>query len=77
MFESEGGSKGIPRSKLSTWLRPGDRERNNPAKDCKEVLETLLPNRLICRIGKLESFPAIYSMNKLEGRNFPESTKSK
>lgn len=43
------------------WLKPGDRENANTAKDRKKVAGSPLPNRIVCRTGKLKSVPTTYS----------------
>lgn len=66
MFHSEGGSKGIPTSKFSAWLKPDDRQSTNVTKDLKKVARSPLQNRLGCGTGKLKSFPIIYSSSTRE-----------
>lgn len=51
----------MPTGKFSAWLKPDDRESTNTAKDLKKVARSPLPNRSVCRIGKLNSFPIICS----------------
>lgn len=51
----------MPTGKFSAWLKPDDRESTNTAKDLKKVARSPLPNRSVCRIGKLKSFPIICS----------------
>lgn len=60
-FSQKVGAQACQQANLVHGLNQMIRREHQMAKDLKKVAGSPLPNRLVCRIGKLKSFPIIYS----------------